>query len=98
MSPTIFAVQHVLLPTLKQMGIDINIDVIENGYFPDVVGTINANIKSNPQPLAPISLLSRGSNTLQKIVIHVQTTGEMMEKCYTKQFKSKLIKTLEKEG
>jgi hypothetical protein len=30
------------------MGIDIDIDVIENGYFPDVVGTINANIKSNP--------------------------------------------------
>ena len=46
MSPTIFAVQHVLLPTLKQMGIEINIDVISNGYFPDVVGKIDANIKS----------------------------------------------------
>ena len=61
MSPTVFAVEHVLLPTLSKMGIDIDMYVVKNGYFPDVIGSINATIRSITESIKPISLISRGS-------------------------------------
>ena len=61
MSPTVFAVEHVLLPALSKMGIDIDMYVVKNGYFPDVIGSINATIRSITESIKPISLVSRGS-------------------------------------
>ena len=61
MSPTAFPVQHVLLPVLELMGAKIEVKVVHGGYFPDVVGRLDAKIKSlGPgETLKPIKLTER---------------------------------------
>ena len=77
MSPTVFAVEHVLLPTLKQMGVNINLKAVKHGYFPDVVGRVNATIDSINEPLQAITLLERGGTKLDKIVIYVKASADI---------------------
>jgi RNA 3'-terminal phosphate cyclase len=72
MAPTAFPVKHVLLPVLAQMGAHVEVDVVKGGYFPDVVGRLDARIKSlGPgETLSPIKLLER-SGDLQSVELHV---------------------------
>lgn len=44
-SPTVFPLKHVLIPALKLFGAEIDINVLKNGYFSDVVGEIEAKIQ-----------------------------------------------------
>ena len=44
-SPTVFPIQHCLIPALKLFGAEVDFKVIQNGYFPDVVGSVEATVK-----------------------------------------------------
>ena len=82
MAPTIYAVEHVLLPTLKQMGVNVGLSVPKHGYFPDVVGKVVATVNSlsdEPCTLQAISLTDRGADTLNKIVIYVKASGTVSQ-------------------
>ena len=46
MSPTVFAVQHVLMPTLRMMGVNMDLTIEKHGYFPDVIGKLTATVCS----------------------------------------------------
>ena len=101
MSPTVFAVQHVLIPTLKMMGVNMDLTVEKHGYFPDVVGKLTATVGSlseEPNTLQAISLLERGADALTKIVIYVKPSGAASQEYYQETFKPQLIKTLVKMG
>ena len=87
MSPTIFAVEHVLLPVLKQMGANINLETVKNGYFPDMIGKVNATIDAISEPLQAITLLERGSKTLEKVIIYVKASATISQSYYDETFK-----------
>lgn len=46
MSPTVAALEHVLFPALQLFGINVSLEVIKNGFFPDVVGEVNFTVPS----------------------------------------------------
>jgi RNA 3'-phosphate cyclase len=54
-APTINYLRYVLLPTLKQMGIDASIAVQKYGYYPKGMGEAKMAVKPN-QTLKPIQL------------------------------------------
>lgn len=56
-----FPVEHVLLPTLKEMGANIDLNILGYGFFPDVKGKVEATITAVQEPLKAIKLLSRGA-------------------------------------
>ena len=58
-SPTINYLRSVLLPTLKQMGLDAAINVHKYGYYPKGMGEATMTVKP-PQKLQPINLNSFG--------------------------------------
>ena len=43
-SPTMFPVEHVLLPVLRSMGANINLEVVKCGFYPDVKGKVEVTI------------------------------------------------------
>ncbi len=58
-APTINYIRYVLLPTLRRMGIEAEIDVQKYGYYPKGMGEATMTTKPNPN-LKPISLESFG--------------------------------------
>ncbi len=76
MSPTIAALEHVLYPALKMFGMDVSLEVVKNGFFPDVVGEVCIDIPSLKTPLQPISLMMRGSSLLSIEVYIMATLGK----------------------
>ena len=58
-APTINYMRHVLLPALKQMGVDAEIVVQKYGYYPKGMGEATMTVKPN-QTLKPFQLLDFG--------------------------------------
>jgi RNA 3'-phosphate cyclase len=58
-APTINYMRNVLLPALKQMGVDAEITVQKYGYYPKGMGEATMTVKPNPS-LKPIALESFG--------------------------------------
>ncbi len=54
-APTINYMQHILLPTLKRMGVDAAITVQKYGYYPKGMGEVTMIVKPN-RNLKPIQL------------------------------------------
>ena len=40
MSPTMHPIQHVLIPHLARMGLEVSLEIEQNGFVPDVVGSV----------------------------------------------------------
>ena len=45
-SPPCDTYTNVMLPALRRMGVDMNIDVKHHGLFPDLVGELTLTVKS----------------------------------------------------
>lgn len=58
-SPTITYLQHVFLPTMKQMGFEVEITVHRYGYYPKGMGEVTMTAKPQ-KDLQPIELKSFG--------------------------------------
>ncbi len=58
-APTINYMRKVLLPALKQMGVDADIDVQKYGYYPKGMGEATLTVKPNPA-LKPLQLENFG--------------------------------------
>lgn len=61
-SPTINYIRHVLLPTLKRMGINAILTVHKYGYYPKGMGEVTINVEPS-QSLTPICLEDFGTIT-----------------------------------
>jgi RNA 3'-terminal phosphate cyclase (ATP) len=59
-SPTINYMRHVLLPTLKQMGVDAAITVHKYGYYPKGMGEVTLTVKPQ-RSLQPLRLEAFGA-------------------------------------
>jgi RNA 3'-phosphate cyclase len=59
-SPTINYMRNVLLPTLKQMGVDATITVHKYGYYPKGMGEVTLTVKP-PRSLQPLRLEAFGA-------------------------------------
>lgn len=55
-SPTMFPVEHVLLPVLREMGAPISLTVNKCGFYPDVKGKVTVTVNAIQEPLQAITL------------------------------------------
>ena len=58
-APTINYLRFVFLPTLKQMGVDVEINIQKYGYYPKGMGEATLTVKPNPH-LKPVTLETFG--------------------------------------
>lgn len=59
-APSASYLQHVFLPTVARMGIDVQVELTQWGFYPAGGGVAEATINGREGPLKPISLLERG--------------------------------------
>ena len=59
-APSAYHMQYVLLPTLRKMGIDAELEVRQPGYVPQGKGVIEVRVKPVKDKLSPLLLLEQG--------------------------------------
>jgi RNA 3'-terminal phosphate cyclase (ATP) len=62
-APSLFHLQHVLLPLLRTMGVEAETRIIRPGYVPRGGGEIEVKVHPAKGPLKPVTLLSPGAVT-----------------------------------
>lgn len=60
-APSAYHMQHVLLPTLRKMGIHAELSIIRPGYYPRGGGIIEARIRPVANQIEPLRLAERGN-------------------------------------
>ncbi len=60
-APSAHHMQHVLLPTLREMGVHAELTIIRPGYYPRGGGIVEAKIKPVATQLEPLRLMERGN-------------------------------------
>lgn len=60
-APSAFHFQHVLVPLIRKMGVDIRVRIIRPGYVPKGKGMIAVQISPLTRKLFPIDLTSQGN-------------------------------------
>ena len=59
-APSVYHLQYVLFPSLKRMGITIDLEIIQPGYVPQGNGQIKVKIIPVKSKLKPLSLIDQG--------------------------------------
>jgi RNA 3'-terminal phosphate cyclase (ATP) len=59
-APTAFHMKEVLLPLLRQMGVDVELSIVRPGYVPRGEGTLELVIEPMGKALSPLRMTSRG--------------------------------------
>jgi RNA 3'-terminal phosphate cyclase (ATP) len=59
-APSLFHLKHVLLPTVRKMGVEAEVRIIQPGYVPKGGGKIELQIAPLKEALNPLSLVSQG--------------------------------------
>lgn len=59
-APSVYSLQYVLLPLLKQMGARIELHILRPGYVPKGQGQIAIDVHPLTRPLAPLTLTNPG--------------------------------------
>ena len=81
-SPTMFPVEHVLIPALKKMGINLQLSIHGYGFYPDIKGKVEVIVPAIRSPIQPISLLERGSAQPTKLMIRVKPADPVSQGYY----------------
>jgi RNA 3'-terminal phosphate cyclase (ATP) len=59
-APSASYVEHVFLPTLARMGVEVEIELEQWGFYPAGGGAIHVRIAGRSEPLRPVTLTERG--------------------------------------
>jgi RNA 3'-terminal phosphate cyclase (ATP) len=59
-APSLFHLEHVLLPTVRKMGVEAEVRIIQPGYVPKGGGRISMRIRPAKGDLAPLNLVAQG--------------------------------------
>jgi RNA 3'-terminal phosphate cyclase (ATP) len=62
-APSTFHFQHVLLPVLQRMGVNVDVKIMRPGYVPQGQGVIQVTVMPAGRMLQPLSLIHQGSVT-----------------------------------
>ncbi|RMH08048.1 MAG: RNA 3'-phosphate cyclase [Nitrospirae bacterium] len=60
-APSVFHLQHVIVPLLRRMGLDVDVEMQRPGYVPRGGGELCLTVRPAALPLASLSLEQRGS-------------------------------------
>ncbi|OPY80439.1 MAG: RNA 3'-terminal phosphate cyclase [Syntrophus sp. PtaU1.Bin005] len=86
-APSVYSLQHVLIPLLKRMGADIDLRILRPGYVPRGQGEIAVDVKPLRRPLAPLTLTEPGKPTafqgvaLSSLLQERRVSDRMADEC-----------------
>ena len=86
-APSIYHVQHVLLPILQLMGITVDIRIKQPGYVPRGNGQIEVNVFPVRERIKPLTLTDRGKPTgirgiaLSSLLMERNVSDRMAQAC-----------------
>jgi RNA 3'-terminal phosphate cyclase (ATP) len=60
-APSLFHLKHVLLPTVRKMGVEVEVRIIQPGYVPKGGGRMELQIAPLKEALKPLDLVSQGN-------------------------------------
>jgi RNA 3'-terminal phosphate cyclase (ATP) len=55
-APSVYHLQHVMLPFLRQMGLDAHLEMVRPGYVPRGGGVLSLSVRPVPESLRPLVL------------------------------------------
>ncbi len=93
-APSVYQVKYVLLPTLRAMGVHVDLKIIQPGYVPQGKGQIEVKVMPLKERLKPLTLDDQGRLTgLQGIalssLLKARRVSERMAKGCQKAFKAR---------
>ena len=65
-APSLFHLKHVLLPTVRKMGVEAEVRIIQPGYVPKGGGRIEVQIMPVKEALKPLKLVTPGTGEFDK--------------------------------
>ena len=72
-APSLFHLKHVLLPTVRKMGVQAEVRIIQPGYVPKGGGKIELQIAPLKEALRPLNLVTQGQvNSIRGISLSSQ--------------------------
>ena len=72
-APSLFHLKHVLLPTVRKMGVQAEVRIIQPGYIPKGGGKIELQIAPLKEALRPLNLVTQGQvNSIRGISLSSQ--------------------------
>ena len=89
-APSVYHLQYVLLPILNEMGINIDLEIIQPGYVPQGNGQIEVKVAPLKDKLKPLTLVDQGTITeikgiaLSSILKARKVSERMAKECQRK--------------
>jgi RNA 3'-terminal phosphate cyclase (ATP) len=86
-APSVYSLQHVLLPLLNRMGAQIELRILRPGYVPKGQGQIAIDVKPLKRPLTPLTLIDPGKPeaiqgiALSSLLKERRVSDRMAEEC-----------------
>jgi RNA 3'-terminal phosphate cyclase (ATP) len=80
-APSFFHMQKVLLPLLRRMGADVNMEMLRPGYVPEGQGRLVVTVNPAKSPLKPLHMVNRGAvQSINGIALASHLTEQMVSR------------------
>lgn len=76
MAPTIEYYDLVFLPNIRRFGIDVRLDVVRKGYFPQGGGRVEFRVQPIKESLTPV-ILDEPTDVIREVVIYASVAGRV---------------------
>jgi len=94
-APSLFHLQHVLLPTVRKMGVEAEARIIQPGYVPKGGGMMELQIAPLKEALTPLNLLSQGT---LKSITGISLSSHLKERDVSRRMAKECERILKKRG
>jgi RNA 3'-terminal phosphate cyclase (ATP) len=94
-APSLFHLKHVLLPTVRKMGVQAEVRIIRPGYVPKGGGKIELQIAPLKEALRPLNLVTQGQvNSIRGISL----SSQLKERDVSRRMEKECERTLKGSG
>ena len=94
-APSLFHLEHVLLPAVRKMGVEARVHVIRPGYVPKGGGRMELRIAPLKEALKPLTLLSQGQAVS---VIGIALSSHLRERNVSQRMAKECVRVLKSRG
>ena len=94
-APSLFHLKHVLLPTVRKMGVEAELRIIRPGYVPKGGGRIEVQIAPLKEALKPLDLVSQGQ---VRSIRGIALASHLKERDVSRRMKAECERALKGKG
>jgi RNA 3'-terminal phosphate cyclase (ATP) len=94
-APSLFHLEHVLLPTVGKMGVEAEVRIIQPGYVPKGGGRISLRIRPAMEALEPLNLSTQGR---VKLIRGIALASRLEERNVSQRMRRECERALQERG